>query len=203
MGSNPNAIDLTCDWRFGANVVSTEKGRVGYLLTWSGLGGLNLAKDIEVWNPYSTAGQTQVSGTRVQCIGLIERLQFNGDEGDPIRIRAMVSRGTATNIRSRIARPVTNTKVKFAWYIIDFDEEDKLWYELSYVKTPTTGAEGALDSMGGELQIFVDKEGTVLSPTLDIRVFGFEFQMVPAEGKTSTLEFATGSRRRMVKSWAG
>lgn len=203
MGSNPNAVDLTCDWRFGANITSTEKGRVGYLFTWSGLGGLNLAKDIEVWNPYSTAGQTQASGPRVQCIGLIERLQFNGDEGDPIRIRAMVSRGTATNIRSRIARPVTNTKVKFAWYIVDFDEEDKLWYELSYVKSPSTGAEGALDSMGGELQIFIDKEGTALSPTLDIRVFGFEFQMVPAEGKTSTLEFATGSKRRMVKSWKG
>jgi hypothetical protein len=198
---NPNAIDLTCDWQFGANVVSTEKGRVGYLLTWSGLGGLNLAQDIEVWNPYSTAGQKVLSGPRVKCIGLIERFQFNGDVGDPIRIRALVSRGTATNVRDRIGRPVSNTKVKFAWYIIDFDEEDKLWYEAAFVKTPSTGAEGALDSMGGELQISVDKDGTPLSPSLDIRVFGVEFQLVPAEGKTATLEFATGSKRRMVKSW--
>ena len=203
MPANPNAVDLTCDWRFGANMKATDKGRVGYLLTWSGLGGLNLAKDIEVWNPYSTAGQKVVSGPKVKCIGLIERFQYNGDPGDPIRIRVMVSRGTATEVRSRISRPITNTKVKFAWYIVDFDEEDKLWYELSYVKSPTTGAEGALDSMGGELQMFVDKEGTPLAPTLDIRVFGVEFQLVPEENKTATLEFATGSKRRMVKTWGG
>jgi len=30
-----------------------------------------------------------------------------------------------------------------------------------------------------------------------------EFQLVPEENKNATLEFATGSKRRMVKTWGG
>ena len=60
----PSANDLSyqCDWRFGFNLNSNAKGTVGYLLFWSGCGGLNLARDIEVWNPFTGPGQTVVSG---------------------------------------------------------------------------------------------------------------------------------------------
>ena len=197
---NRNHLNFHCDWRLGFNLQSGLKGAVGYLLDWSGCGGLNLKKDIEVWNPFSNSGQTVVSGSTIKCIGLIEDFHYEAGTTDPIRIKAYVSKGTASDIRAKLARPITSPRLKLAWYIINFDEADKLWFEASYVKSPKT-AEASLDSTGGDLQIFVDNQHTRISDTLDIGVFGFEFQVVPADKKKCTLEFATGSKLRLVKQW--
>ena len=197
---NLNTWDFTCDWRAALNLRGTVKGTVGYLLHWSGLGGLNLTKDIEVWNPFNSAGQTVVSGPKVPCVGLLERFTFEGDEEDPIRMRAWVSRGTAMDIRAKLARPLTNTKLKLAWYLIDSDESERLWFETAFLKTPQQ-AEVNLDSAGGELQIRIDPDSTRISEELDIHVYAFDFQVVPAEGKSHTLEFASGPTRRLVKTW--
>lgn len=200
MATGSNNLDFDCDWRYGINVHPSRKARVGYLLTWSGVGGLNLTQDITVWNPFSTQGQRVVSGPKVTCIGLMESFRFMGDETDPIRIRALVSKKTATDLRSKLSRPLTNTKVKVAWYIIDFDEDDKLWFEAALVKSPTE-AEANLDTAGGTLQMFVDNQPTRVNDSLDIRLYGFEFQVVPADGVVTNLEFASGSSRRLVKPW--
>jgi hypothetical protein len=198
MDSNP--LDFDCDWRLGFNLQPRLKGTVGYLLEWSGLGGLSLKKDIEVWNPYSTAGQKVVSGTTVKCIGLLEWLRYAGGQNDPIRLRAYVSRESAADVRSKLAKPLSNTRLKLAWYIIDFDEGDKLWYEAAFLKDPKT-AEASLDSAQGALQISVDRAPTRIADTLDINVFGFELQVVPANKKKALLEFASGPGQKLVKQW--
>ncbi|XXF80715.1 hypothetical protein P2318_13455 [Myxococcaceae bacterium GXIMD 01537] len=200
MDSNPNRLDFDCDWRFGLNLRSSLKGTVGYLLDWSGCGGLSLKKDIEVWNPYSTSGQRIVSGKTVKCIGLIETFRFEGGQNDPIRIKAYVSRGTAADIRAKLSKPLTNTKLKLAWYIVDFDESDKRWFEAAFVKSPKT-ADASIDSVNGELQISIDNAPTRVAETLDVNVFGFELQVVPADKKQAELEFASGPTQRMVKQW--
>jgi hypothetical protein len=200
MDSERNHLNFQCDWRLGFNLQTGLKGTVGYLLSWSGCGGLNLKRDIEVWNPFSTPGQKVVSGRTIKCIGLIERLSYEGDPTDPIRIKAYVSKGTAADIRARRARPLTNPRLKLAWYIISFDESDKLWFETAYVKDPKL-ADASIDSTGGNLQLFVDSKATRISDTLDIGVYGFEFQVVPASKKKCTLEFANGSKLRLVKQW--
>ncbi|PTL80732.1 hypothetical protein [Vitiosangium sp. GDMCC 1.1324] len=195
-----NHLNFSCKWQFGFSVRSELKGTVGYLLDWSGCGGLNLKRNIEVWNPFSNSGQKVVSGRTIKCIGLIDYFRYAAGPTDPICIKAYVSKETASDIRSRLARPLTNPRLKLAWYIIDFDEADKLWFEAAYLKSPKT-AEASLDSTGGDLQIFVDNHHTRISDTLDIAVFGFEFQVVPADKKKCTLEFATGSKLRLVKQW--
>lgn len=200
MGNSTNSLDFDCDWHLGFNVTPRLKGTIGYLLTWSGCGGLTLQKDIEVWNPYSGPGQTLVSGPKVECIGLMESFRFEGGEWDPIRIKAYVSKGTAADIRAKLANPLTNTKVKVAWYIIDFDPERKVWYEAAFVKA-SPSADANIDSASGNLQIFIANEPTRITETLDIAVYPFEFQLVPADGAVANLEFATGPTRRLVKQW--
>lgn len=197
---SPNALNFDCDWRYGLNLNPSQRGTVGYLLDFSGCGGLTLSKDIEVWNPFDSEGQTVLSGDRVKCIGLVEQFRYEGGEGDPIRIRAYLSKGNAADVRAKLARPLNNTSVKLAWYIIDFDNEAKLWYEAAFLKSPKK-ADANLDSAGGELQLFVDNEATSLNDTLDIGVYALEVQVVPADNKKATLEFATGPRRRLVKQW--
>ena len=197
----PNSLDFTCNWKFGFNMNPNAKGSVGYLLFWSGCGGLTLARDIEVWNPYSSPGQSVVSGATVDCIGLIEHFAYAGDSDDPIRISAYVSKGAAANLRAKLATPLTTTKVKVAWYIISFDGEQKTWYEAALIKDAAGKVDSVLDSVKGVLQLFVSKEGTMLDEKLDLEVFRVEFQIVPADGKTANLEFATGPTTRVVCAW--
>jgi hypothetical protein len=199
MASNPNNLDFQCDWRFGFNTSSREKPTVGYLLFWSGCGGLTLPLDIEVGNPFGGQGQTVITGQRVKCVGIIDHFQFGGGEEDPIRISAYVSKEVASDIRAKLARPLPNTKVKVVFYILSFDEDKKLWYESALVRDKAK-AKGFVDATDGELQISIANEGTRIEENLDIKVFKFEFQITPAESP-ALLEFATGPSTRLVKKW--
>jgi hypothetical protein len=58
-----------------------------------------------------------------------------------------------------------------------------------------------VDSADGELQLFIANSGTRINEVLDIGVYAFDFQVVPADNKVTNLEFATGPRRRLVKAW--
>ena len=200
-GSAPNSLDFACDWRLALNLSPSRQGCVGYLLSFSGLGGLRLAKDIEVWNPVSDRGaQTVVSGDKVKCVGLLDSFQFEGGQTDPIRLRTYVSKGSAADLRAKLARPLANTAVKVGWYIVDFDPEMKSWFEAAFVKKGKE-ASANVDSTGGELQLFVDNHPTQVNASLDIGVYSVVLQVVPADKKKAVLEFATGPRRRLVKSW--
>ena len=202
MSENPNALNFACDWQFGFNFDPEQKGTVGYLMDWSGCSGLNLKKDITVWNPYDAEGQTVVKGSNIKCIGLLESFEYNGGDNDPIRIKAYVSKGSAGNIRSTISKPLKNTKIKVGWYIISYDEDVKLWYEGAYIKSPKK-ADANINSADGAMQIFVQNIPTKISETLDINVYLFEFQVVPADKKKASLYFATGPKTKIIKNWAG
>jgi hypothetical protein len=198
-----NNLNFACDWRFGFNLDSKKKAPVGYLLFWSGCGGLTLSQDIEVWNPFSSPGQTILSGSRVACVGLIEQFHFDGGESDPMRLSVFVSKGTAANVRAKLVSPLTNTKLKLAFYIIGFDDEKKIWYESALIKDATCKVDAVLDTVGGDLQLFVATDPTAVAEHLDIQVYKLEFQVVPAIGKTAHLEFATGPTTRVVRLWQG
>lgn len=196
------SLDYECDWRFGFNVNAGSNGTIGFLLFWSGCGGLNLSKDITVPNPFSSPGQTVVRGPSVNCLGLIEHFQYEGEQDDPIRITGYVSKDAAANIRAKLARPVTSTKVQVAWYITAFDDDNDQWYEAAYVDGKAN-ADANIDTADGELQISIANKGTPIADHIDIRVYKFEFQIIPAAGSQTTLQFATGVTQRLVKSWGG
>jgi hypothetical protein len=198
-----NNLNFDCDWRFGFNLEAKKKGMVGYMLFWSGCGGLTLPQDIEVWNPFSSSGQTILSGSRVVCVGLIEHFRFEGGASDPIRLSVYVSKGTAANVRAKLVSPLTNTKLKLTFYIIGFDDEKKAWYEAALIKDASCKVDSVLDTVNGDLQLFVANEPTAISDHLDILVYKLEFQVVPAIAATANLEFATGPTTRVVRQWGG
>jgi hypothetical protein len=197
----PNNLNFDCNWRYGFNLDTKRKGMVGYVLFWSGCGGLTLAQDIEVWNPFSSGGQTVLTGPQIECVGLIEAFRFNGDTQDPIRVSLYVSKGTAANVRAKLAIPLTTTKLQFAFYIIGFDDERKTWYEAAFVQDAIGKVNAVVDTVNGNLQLFVSNEPTPLSDHLDIQVHKLEFQAVPADGKPSLLQFATGPTTRIIRQW--
>lgn len=200
MAESANSLNYDCDWRLGFNLNPVLQGTIGYLLTWNGCGGLNLQKDMEIYNPFNSAGQTVLTGPKIECIGVLESFRYDGGENDPIRIKAYVSKGTAADVRAKLASPLTNTKLKVAWYIIDFDTERKAWYEAAFIKTPAY-VDANIDTAGGNLQLFISNSAVRISETLDIGVYPLEFQIVPADESSADLEFATGPSRRLVKKW--
>jgi hypothetical protein len=196
-----NGLSYDCDWRLGFNLDPLQKGTIGYVLFWSGCGGLSLGKDIEVWNPFAGTGQTVSSGATIKCVGLLESFQFTGDSDAPIRMTAYVSKDTAANVRAKLANPITATTLQVSWYIISYDDDRKQWFEAAFIKNGAK-AQADVDITDGILQLFIDNNPVVVDARLDLRVFKFEFQVIPAEGSATLLEFATGATQRLVKNWA-
>src|SRR4051812_36756513 len=93
-----NVVDIGCDWQGAFNLSAQHRGTFGYLLDWSGIGGLVLAKDIVIWNPVWGAGNATLKDATLPCVGVFERFAFAGDDSDPIRISCFVSKDNQTNL---------------------------------------------------------------------------------------------------------
>lgn len=198
MGNSANSLDFDCDWKGCLNLRSSFKNKAGYLLSWSGAGGLNLGSDLEVWSPDQQSDYA--NNGLITCAGIISQFEYGGDGSDPIRITCFVSKDTATEIRGHLSNPLSTMKVSLSWVIFDFDTETKSWFEASFVKNEGE-ADAAIDSTKGKLQMFIDKAAEKVAETLDLRMYKFEFQVVPSESGSSNLEFASGPSQRFVRKW--
>jgi hypothetical protein len=190
----PDVLELECNWTTGFQYRPGFRGALGYLLEWNGCGGLNLKQELTLSSP--TVGDF---GPTVKCIGLIERLTMRGPSG-PIEFRTYVGRATAANVLNHLQNPLENLRLKLAWAIIDFDEAGDTWFEAAHLKSPAS-AEALLDTEKGQPKLFLDNQPTTLAPDVDVRFHLFEFRVVPAPKKSTTLEFATNSQERRVTKW--
>lgn len=193
-------FQLDCAWSGGFNVAPRQKGAFGYLLAWSGLGGVVLAKDIVVWNPVQGGGTT-LSGDLITCVGVVEQLTFGGDTSDPIRLSCFVSKDNQTNLRAKLTREIPTIRLKTNFAIVDYDPSSKSWYDAVELRNPTE-LDAALNTKDGELQIDVEASPTRIAPTLDVEVYRFVFEMVPTERTEAEIQFATGPTQRIVREWA-
>lgn len=193
-------LDVSCTWQHALNVAPNRKGPFGYLLDWSGLGGVVLAKDILAWNPLSGTSQAHLGGPTVSCVGVIERFRFGGIETDPIRISCFLSQENQTNLRAKLARDLVNTRVKLRWSVVAYDEAAKAWYRAIELVEPRE-LHGVVNTVDGELQIAVEVAPTALGEQALVNVYRFELEVVPPPRKRATLHFALGQNQRIVTAW--
>jgi hypothetical protein len=195
-----NDLDLTCAWQHALNVAPNRKGPFGYLLEWSGLGGLVLAQDIVAWNPLGGSDQALLGGATVSCVGVLERFRYGGDATDPIRLSCFLSQENQTNLRAKLARDLVNTKVRMRWRVVAYDEAAKAWFGAIDLLDPER-LDGLVNTVDGELQIDVDAAPTAIGERQHVQVYRFEVEVVPAPGKVATLQFALGQNQRIVVEW--
>lgn len=206
---NPSSISLDCAWGFAFNLQSSQKGTVGYISEWRGLGGLTLDRDIVVWSPTpgsrsplppsvqsSSAGGTLAD--QVKCVAVIEKLTFGGESTDPIRISAFVSKDNQVKLRYKLVRPLPSTQLKLNYAIIGFDDDSKGWYSALEVDSPPSEAQ--INTGDGALQLSMSFEPQRISESLDISVYRMEFEIIPASAATR-LKIATGPQHRYVSEW--
>lgn len=207
--AGPSSLTLACAWQFAFNLQSSQKGTVGYLSQWSGLGGLTLDRDIALWSPTpgsrsplpSTVQAVNAGGTladQVRCVAVIEKLSFGGESTDPIRISAFVSKDNQVKLRYKLVRPLPSTSLKLDYAIIGFDDDSKSWYSALELDTPPSQAQ--LNTGDGALQLSMSFEPQRISESLDISVYRMEFEIIPTTTATR-LKIATGPQHRYVSEW--
>lgn len=202
-------IDLPCDWRSGFVMDPQKKQRVGYLVNFQGLNmGEFLKQDVEVFSPYNNS-ETQYSSvtvdaetTKVTCVGVIDSFSFGGGVGDALCISAYISAENAEVLQAKTKSTLDTTIISnLSWWISNFDEENKAWYEEAFPKDPTE-VKGQLNAPGGkDIKLTVAQEPTKVAPNIDVNVYNVYFEVIPAADATFALHFATSSKTKYVKNW--
>ena len=204
---------LTCDWKAGFVMDPQKKQRCGYLLALEGLGlDAALAADITVFMPFNAqpadytdsmlAVDSSVTPHKVTCVGVIDSLQWMGGVGDPISINAMISSENAQQIKTKLQTTLSSTKItKLAWWISNFDEINKKWFEEAYPKDPSH-VTGQLNAPGGnDVRLHIADEATKVAPNIDVNVYQIAMEIVPAANSSYTLGFALDAEKKYVNAW--
>ena len=214
------AYNLPCDWKSGFVMDPTKKQRAGYLVAFNGLdlGTDYFAKDIKVYTPYnngtkSYAGDGFDFGTdpavikQVTVAGVIESFSWGGGVGDPICISAYISTNNANQVKSKMATTLATTKVtKLAWWIVNYDEENKVWFEEAFPLGDPKGTAGIvtgqLNAPGKtDIRMHVSDDATKIAPNIDVNVYNCFFEIVPAANTSFDLSFAKSAQNKVVNGW--
>lgn len=203
------AIELQCDWNAGFVMKPNETPRVGYLLNFEGLNMPGfLKKDIEVFTPYEnpsleyTSIRSVKNGAKIKCVGIIDKYEFGGGVGDPICISAYISAENAQALASKQKSTLDTTLVKaLTWWICNYDQDNKAWYEEAYPKSPTV-VRGQLNAPGGtKVRLTIDANPTKISDSLDLNVYRLYFEVIPSADGVFLFHFASTSKTKYIKGW--
>lgn len=205
--------NYSCGWRDGFVMDPSKKQRVGYLVWFQGLGMDSegfLKQDLEVFTPYSAsdANYAEVGSLwdkaigKIKATGVIESLTYDGGVGDPIGISAYVSAENGEALKAKMKGTLATTAIKkLAWWIVNFDEENKVWFEESHPLTPAVMT-GQLNAPGGkDIRLTVADEATKVHKNVDVNVYNIYFEVVPAANAVYTMHFATSSKTKFVRNW--
>lgn len=203
------SIDLSCDWRAGFVMSPDRKQRVGYLVHFEGLNmGEFLKQDVEVFTPYNSSEsnysevEVDQDNTKVTCVGTLDMFTWGGGVGDAICMSAYISAENAEVISSKLKTTLdTNIINKLSWWIVNFDEENKVWYEESFPLDPSTVKGQVNAPPGGDVRLTVSSQATKVSPNIDLNVYNLYFEVIPAADSTFNFHFASSMKTKFVKNW--
>jgi len=194
-----------CDYKAGFIMDPSRKQRVGYLTNFTGLGSQvgQLAQDIEVWCPYQgtpSYGDVKIADEKVKCVGIIESVEYGGGVGDAYCFHVYIS----GNNKQKLANAMKNTFDKTSIDVIkfwlgNFDEEEKCWFEEVYPKDDNM--KGMLNANGKDLKIRLGDEGTKVHQNVDVKVFDWYFEIVPAANVLTNINYSVGAKKSAVRHW--
>lgn len=184
-------FDLECSVASGFVMAPNAHRRVGYVTALDGLGlpAGGLKPDLTVTRP--------VKGDRVPVVGVLERFSWAGGIGDVIRVNFYASQENAALLRALQQRTLQTAVVKkLSWWIADYDQETKAWFEQSYPLSPPSGI------LAGK-----DKPALEVAPTpaqvrsIDTDIYNVYFEVEPAANQAYDFHFADSATKQIVKSW--
>jgi len=218
MASIPHNYD--CVKESGFILDPNEHKRVGYITSFAGFNNKTVfAADLTCSVPFQGApkytGITLTAPTSVptvgitlngslsqitQVVGVIEKLEYDGGVGGALKFDFWMSQENSTTLKAMQQTTLLTTKVDaLGWWICDYDQETKIWFEQSYpcsdkeVKGLITGKENpAID---------VDLTPVPVKDGIDVFVYKCHMEVVPAANQAYALMFANSSNKPVAKAW--
>jgi hypothetical protein len=88
---------------------------------------------------------------------------------------------------------------KLGWWIADYDQETKAWYEKSFPMSPSTIS----GTIQGEVHptLSVELTGAPVKPGIDVIGYKVTIEVVPTANQQYALHFANSASTPLVKAW--
>ncbi len=205
------AVSLDCDRASGFLPDPNQHKRVGYITSLDGFGLHSaLTSDLKVVLPLSTSapityaplktatGLAQGGVLTAKVVGVISNLTWDGSVAGPLRITFYMSQENAAQLKASQQSTLKNAAVKsLGFWILDYDQERKVWFEALHPMTPAqlSGQVSQSASLNVDLTPVAAKDG------IDVNVYRVDLTVVPAANQAATLLLANSSTKPMVKSW--
>jgi hypothetical protein len=185
-----------------------KKQRFGYLTDFNGIGlSAALAQDITVYCPYNNAtapAYTPVAPAngQVKCVAILENLSWGCAVGDPFTISCYMSSENANLLKALKQMTLKTTSITtIGWWVANFDEVTKVWFEEHYPKAPVkpTGQLNAVSK--NDIRLHIADEPVKVAQNIDISVYNVYFELVPAANQTCTFMIASSATKNTCVPW--
>jgi hypothetical protein len=185
----------------GAFETEPPQGLIGYLTAFYGFGlPAPLKADLTVTQPVTegTAIEHPAPGKAIPVVGVLDSFYWGGEPGDPLQFVFHVSHENANQLWSVLQAPLTNNTVRtLGWWIGDYDQEIKVWYDKSSPMSPSA-ISGTIQG-GDNPNLNVDLTGTAVKG--GALVYKATIQVAPAANQQYTLHFANSASTPIAKAW--
>jgi hypothetical protein len=178
----------------GAFVTDPNERPVGWMAALEpiGLPAGGLKADLTVAQP--------VTGGTTTAVGVLEKFSWAGGVADPLKLVFHVSKENAIQIKS--LQPTTLKSItvsKLAWWIGDYDQVTKAWYEKSF---PMSSSTISVTIQGEDnLPLNVDLTGAPVKDGTEVMLYKVTMEVVPAANQQYALHFANSASSPIVKAW--
>ena len=90
---------------------------------------------------------------------------------------------------------------QLGWWIVNFDEENKKWFEEAFPKEPTH-LRGQINAPGGkDIRLSIGGEPVKIAPNIDKNVYNFYIEVIPAADDLFALHFAKSANTKFARNW--
>jgi hypothetical protein len=207
-------IALECSKDSGFVMDPNENKRVGYIIGLKGFKKKAFAPDLNVCVPYNAGANVKPEYSEMSSIwvpggdnqpgsapvvGVIEKFEWAGGVGDPLKFEFYVSQENAMEIKTMQQSAIQTTRIDgICWWIADYDQELKKWFEQCHVigtgvTAIVTGKENP--ELDADLTPVPAKDG------IDVNVYKITLGIVPAANKRYSIHFANSALKKVAKPW--
>jgi hypothetical protein len=136
----------------------------------------------------------------VKVVGVLEKFTWAGGVGDPLEFDFWVSQENAFQIKALQQTTLKSTIIDpVGWWIADYDQETKQWYEKSYPLGSGHLTGTVANKENPELN--VDLKGEPVKDGIEVMVYKVSMKVVPGANKEYAIHMANSSTKPVSKQW--
>jgi hypothetical protein len=162
------------------------------MLTSLKVGTLTLSPDLVSTDP------TQSPVAPLTAVGILSSDAWSGSTNSPLTLDFQVSAANHQLLAAYLLQPVQNTNVSVSFRSYSFDQPYQRWYQ-SFDPTNDTILDGLIARSGGQLQIMMDMQPTVLAGLPN--TYAVHLQIVPGLQTGETIMESVGVTTSRVLVW--